>query len=65
MLENTRLGFINIKKKCSGGEGYRVKIKKNHITPATGKERGDLEIKDYVVMQNLNLKLNVSLLLTL
>jgi hypothetical protein len=27
--------------------GHRVKIHK--ITPATGKERGDLEIKDYVV----------------
>ena len=29
--------------------GHRVKIHK--ITPATGKERGDLEIKDYVVLQ--------------
>jgi hypothetical protein len=29
--------------------GHRVKI--NKITPATGKERGDLEIKDYVVLQ--------------
>ena len=29
--------------------GHRVKI--HDITPATGKERGDLEIKDYVVMQ--------------
>jgi hypothetical protein len=29
--------------------GHRVKIHK--ITPATGKERGDLEIKDCVVLQ--------------
>ena len=29
-----------------GSVGYRVKILK--ITPATDKERGDLEIKDYV-----------------
>ena len=29
--------------------GHRVKI--HNITPATGKERGDLAIKDYVVMQ--------------
>ncbi len=29
--------------------GHRVKIHK--ITPSTGKERGDLEIKDYVVLQ--------------
>jgi hypothetical protein len=32
-----------------GSVGYRVKIHK--ITPTTGKERGDLEIKDYVVLQ--------------
>jgi hypothetical protein len=32
-----------------GSEGHRVKIHK--ITRATGKERGDLEIKDYVVLQ--------------
>jgi hypothetical protein len=30
-----------------GSVGHRVKIHK--ITPATGKERDDLEIKDYVV----------------
>ena len=29
--------------------GHRVKI--HNITPATDKERGDMEIKDYVVMQ--------------
>ncbi len=29
--------------------GHRVKI--HNITPATGKERGDLVIKDYVVLQ--------------
>ena len=29
--------------------GHSVKIHK--ITPATGKERGDIEIKDYVVLQ--------------
>jgi hypothetical protein len=33
----------------SVGIGHRVKIHK--ITPVTGKERGDLEIKDYVVLQ--------------
>ncbi len=32
-----------------GSVGHRVKI--HSITPVTGKERGDLEIKDYVVMQ--------------
>jgi hypothetical protein len=30
--------------------GHRVKIHK--ITPGTGKEQGDIEIKDYVVLQN-------------
>ncbi len=32
-----------------GSVGHRVKI--HNITPATGKERGDLEIKDYMVLQ--------------
>ena len=32
-----------------GSVGHRVIIHK--ITPATGKERGDMEIKDYVVLQ--------------
>jgi hypothetical protein len=32
-----------------GSVGHRVKIHK--ITPTTGKERSDLEIKDYVVLQ--------------
>jgi hypothetical protein len=32
-----------------GSVGHRVKIHK--ITPSTGKERGDLDIKDYVVLQ--------------
>ncbi len=32
-----------------GSVGHKVKIHK--FTPATGKERGDLEIKDYVVLQ--------------
>jgi hypothetical protein len=32
-----------------GSVGNRVKIHK--ITPSTGKERGDLEIKDYVLLQ--------------
>ena len=32
-----------------GSVGHRVKIHK--ITSVTGKERGDLEIKDYVVLQ--------------
>ena len=31
-----------------GSVGHRVKIHK--ITPVTDKERGDLEIKDYVVL---------------
>ena len=31
-----------------GSVGHKVKIHK--ITPATGKERGDVEIKDYVVV---------------
>jgi hypothetical protein len=38
-----RLGVI------LGSVGHRVKIHK--ITPETGKERGDLEVKDYVVLQ--------------
>ena len=29
--------------------GHRVKI--HNITPATGKERGDVEIRDYVILQ--------------
>ena len=32
-----------------GSVGYRVKTHK--ITTATGQERGDIEIKDYVVLQ--------------
>ena len=32
-----------------GSVGHKVKIHK--INPATGKERGDIEIKDYVVLQ--------------
>ncbi len=32
-----------------GSVGHKFKIHK--ITPVTGKERGDLEIKDYVVLQ--------------
>ncbi len=32
-----------------GSVGHRGKIHK--ITPVTGKEQGDLEIKDYVVLQ--------------
>jgi hypothetical protein len=39
-----RLGVI------LGSVGHKVKIH-TEITPATGKERGDLEIKDYVVLQ--------------
>ncbi len=38
-----RLGVI------FGSVGHRVKIHK--ITPTTGKERGDLEIRAYVVLQ--------------
>ena len=44
-----------------GSVGHRVKIHK--ITPATGKERGDLEIKDYVVLQKPLERLIVFLLL--
>ncbi len=43
---------VGARRRCSGilgSVGHRVKIHK--ITPATGKERGDLEIKDYVVLQ--------------
>ena len=29
--------------------GHRVKV--NKITPASGKERGDVEIRDYVILQ--------------
>ncbi len=29
----------------------KIRVKIHNITPVTGKERGDLEIKDYVVMQ--------------
>jgi hypothetical protein len=32
-----------------GSVGHRVKIHK--VSSATGKERGDIEIKDYVVLQ--------------
>ena len=32
-----------------GSVGHKVKIHK--ITPTTGKERGDIEIKDYVSLQ--------------
>ena len=32
-----------------GSVGHRVKIHK--ITPAQGKERGDMEIRDYVVLE--------------
>ena len=32
-----------------GSVGHKVKI--HMITPATGKQRGDIEIKDYVVLQ--------------
>jgi hypothetical protein len=40
-----RLGVI------LGSVGHKVKIHK--ITPTTGKERGDLEINDYVILQNI------------
>ncbi len=39
-----------------GSVGHRVKIHKT--TPATGKERDDLEIKDYVVLHYRQLYLN-------
>ncbi len=32
-----------------GSVGHKVKIHK--ITPVTGKERGDIEIRDYVILQ--------------
>ena len=34
-----------------GSVGHRVKI--HNITPATGKERGDVEIRDYVVFRTV------------
>ena len=37
-----------------GSVGHRIKI--HNITPATGKERGDMGIKDYVVMQKPQLQ---------
>jgi len=43
--------------------GHRVKIHK--ITPVTGKETGDIEIKDYVVLQTPKNRLTVCLLLVL
>ena len=39
-----------------GSVGHKVKIHK--ITPATGKERGDIEIKDYVVLQKPQAQVN-------
>ena len=39
-----------------GSVGHRVKIHK--ITPATGKERDDLEIKDYLVLQKPQVQAN-------
>ena len=46
-----------------GSVGHRVKIHK--ITPDTGKERDDLEIKDYVVLQKPQIRLINFLLLVL
>jgi hypothetical protein len=46
-IHRTMIGWYTIR------VGHRVK---NHkITPVMGKERGDLEIKDYVVLQKLPL----------
>ena len=39
-----------------GSMGHRVKI--HNITSPTGKERGDLEIKDYVVLQKPQTQVN-------
>ncbi len=39
-----------------GSVGQKVKIHK--ITPTTGKERGDIEIKDYVVLQKPQTQVN-------
>jgi hypothetical protein len=41
---------------CLSGLGHRVKIRK--ITPGTGKERGDIEIRDYVVLKKIQEKVN-------
>jgi hypothetical protein len=48
-----------------GSVGHKVKI--NKITPATEKERGDIEIKDYIVLQKPQIQDNLlpGLLLTL
>ena len=35
----------------SAGNKLKHRVEIHNITPVTGKERGDLEIKDYVVMQ--------------
>ena len=42
-----------------GSVGHRVKI--HNITPVTGKERGEVEIKDYVVMQKPQVDKTISL----
>ena len=42
-------GVVYILGTLLGSVGHRVKIHK--ITPVTDKERGDIEIKDYVVFQ--------------
>ena len=39
-----------------GSVGHKVKIHK--ITPVTGQERGDIEIKDYVVLQKTQAQVN-------
>ncbi len=58
--EGTTLAFHKKKEKkrflgipVSVGRHFRFgqKVKIHMITPATGKERGDVEIKDYVVLQ--------------
>jgi hypothetical protein len=46
-----------------GSVGQRVKIHK--ITSVTGKERGGIEIKDYVVLQHHKNRLTVFSLLVL
>jgi hypothetical protein len=42
--------------------GHKVKIHK--ITPTTGKERGDIEIRDYIGLQKPKNRITVRTLLT-
>ena len=47
--DGNKLTFLNKLGTLLGSVGHRAKI--HNITPVTGKERGDLDFRDYVVMQ--------------